>query len=259
MTDMNYSRNRARACKRFFSYFLTLILIIIGGCSSPKSQVLKIGIDPTWFPLDVINKEPYILAFSTELLQKIAQLKRIQLERVTVSWDNLLEGLNKKQYQGILSSLEPHVFNLEKYQFSENFLNTGPVLVMRENAVKSETDTFNEKEIAAFSQNDEQLLMQKYPDAFIRMYDSLQTALVDLTIGNLDAVLVDYLQAFSYVNDIYQNQLKIVSPPLNKEGLKLVTLAKEQQKLIQLFNEGLNELKKTGEYDELLKKWKMGS
>ena len=230
---------------------------MIGGCSSSR-PVYKIGIDPTWFPLDVINKEPYILAFSTELLQKIAQIKRVEFQRVTISWDNLLEGLKMKRYESILSSLEPHGFNLDKYQFSENFLNTGPVLVMRETATKSEVDTLYEKEIAAFSQNDEQLLMQKYPDAIIRMYDSLQKALVDLVIGNLDGVLIGYLQAFSYVNDIYRGQLKISSNPLNNEGLKLVTIAKEQQKLVQLFNEGLNELKKTGEYDALLKKWKLG-
>lgn len=246
-----------RSISRGVYYLLALAFIVLGACSS-SPQTYKIGIDPTWFPLDVINKEPYILAFSTELLQKIAHLKHVEFERVTVSWDNLLEGLKKRQYEGILSSLEPYGFNLEKYQFSENFLNTGPVLVMRENATKSEVDTLYEKEIAAFSQNDEQLLMQKYPDAIVRMYDSLQKALVDLSIGNLDAVLIGYLQAFSYVNDIYHEKLKIVSSPLNNEGLKLVTLAKDQQKFIQLFNEGLNELKKNGEYDELLSKWKLG-
>ncbi len=232
--------------------------MLSGGCLSQKQQVFKIGVDPTWFPLDVINKEPYILAFSNELLQKIAEIKHLQLERITVSWDNLLEGLNTRQYQGILSSLEPYTFNLEKYQFSENFLNTGSVLVMRESATKLEADSLAEKEIAALSQNDEQLLMQKYPDAFIRMYDSLQQALIDLLDGHLDGIFMGYLQAFSYVNDLYYNQLKIMSAPINQEGLKLVTLAKEQTKLIQLFNEGLNELKSSGEYERLLNKWKLG-
>lgn len=257
MMPMRYFQQLRTAFKKVFRYSVAILLIIIGGCSS-SHQIYKIGIDPTWFPLDVINKEAYILAFSTELLQKIAQLKHVEFERVTVSWDNLLEGLKKNHYEGILSSLEPHGFNLDKYQFSENFLSTGPVLVMRENATKSEVDTLYEKEIAAFSQNDEQLLMQKYPDAMVRIYDSLQKALIDLVIGDLDGVVMEYLQAFSYVNDIYHGKLKIVSNPLNNEGLKLVVNAKEQQKFIQLFNDGLNELKKTGEYNELLKKWKLG-
>lgn len=257
MTDMVRFPGLYCLCKNFFCYFIVVLLTLIGSCSS-SNKIYNIGVDPTWFPLDIANKEPYILAFCNDLLQKIFTMKRCEFARVTLSWDNVLEALNKKQVQGVLASLEPHAFNVEKYQFSENFLNTGPVLVMRENAMKSEVDTLYEKEIAGFSQEDEQLLMQKYPDALIRMYDSLQKALVDLVIGNLDAVLIDYLHAFSYVTEVYQGQLKIVSSPLNNEGLKLVTLAKEQQRFLQIFNEGLSELKKTGEYDALLKKWKLG-
>lgn len=249
--------NLKKITQQAVSMCLILLCALLSGCASTH-KVYKIGVDPTWFPLDAMNKEPYILAFSNELLQKIAHLKKCEFQRIAFSWDDLLNAVNKEQCQGILSSLEPYVFNMEQYQFSYNFLNTGPVLVMRENATSSDVDHLHDKEIAVLSAGDEQLLMQKYPDVILRNYDSLQIALVDLSIGNIDGVLIEYLQALSYVTEIYAGQLKIASAPLSKQGLKLVTSAAENKQLITLFNEGLKELQQTGEYELLLKKWKLG-
>jgi polar amino acid transport system substrate-binding protein len=243
--------------KQALSMCCACVLVILGSCSS-SPKVYTIGVDPSWFPLDAANKEPYILAFSHELLQKIAHLKKCEIQRVAFSWDNLLEAVNRRQCQGILSSLQPHLFNLEKYHFSENFLNTGPVLVMQEEISKYEIEDLSEKAIAVLSQEDEQILAQNYPEVLVRNYDSLQEAFADLSAGTLDGVLIDYLQAVSYVTELYVGKLKIVSPPLNNEGLKLVVRDGDNKSLMNLFNEGLKELKQSGEYAALLKKWKLG-
>ncbi len=241
---------------RVLGCFSCLLLVYLGSCSSSSQKVYTIGVDPSWFPLDFMNKEPYVLAFTVELLQKISQEKHCHLERLMVNWDDLLNSLQTRKCEAICCSLEPQVFNLEKYSFSHNFLDTGPVLVALSNA--SDMGMFYEKEIGVFSQGEEQLLMQKYPEASLRMYDSLPKAFLDLIAGNIDALALEYLQAVTYINDLYSGQCKIVSEPLNQAGLKFVCLAKEQTHLIKLFNEGIKELKKNGMYEELLKKWKLG-
>lgn len=245
--------------KKISTFLFLAYLIAFSGCQKRPHAEYVVAIDPNWFPMDVPGKEPYILAFSKELLQKIGEKEGVALNRVTVSWDNILEGLNKKEYQGILSLMQPYVFNKEKYDFSENFLETGPVIVMKQTATSSSVDTLYEKEIAIFSPKQETLVIQRYPDALIRLYDSVATALVDVAIGNIDAALIDSIEAHAYVLDIYKGQLKIVSKPLNDQGIKLVTLAKTNQKLVKIFNDGLEALKKEGEYAKLLKKWGLGS
>ncbi|MCH9630976.1 MAG: L-cystine-binding protein FliY [Chlamydiia bacterium] len=230
-------------------------LFCITSCSSVPSTGYTIALDPSWFPLDMPQKEPYILAFTKELLQKIGEKKGVHLNRITVSWDNLLEGLNKKDYQGVFSMMEPYLFNLEKYDFSDVYLQTGPVVVMREAATKSEAKKLYEKEIAVFSANQENLLMQMYPDSIVRMYDSIPKALMDVATGVLDGALVEHLDAVSYVTDVYSSQLKIVSKPLTDEGIKLLTLANENKELVKIFNEGLHDLVRDGDYKDLAKKW----
>lgn len=229
---------------------------IFSSCSSSK-KTYKVAFDPSWFPLELYNKEPYVLAFSEELLMHIGQKHHMNLEPVALSWDNMLDALAKKQVQGVLTSMEPYIFNQEKYQFSKNYLSTGPVLVVRIRDHASEHDLFQDKEIATFSEQDQQVLLEEYPQAIARSYSSSMKALLDLVDGNLDAVFMNYLEAHGYVNDIYHGLLKIISPPFTQQGLKMITLRSENHKLITIFNEGLHAMHKQGEYDKLLKKWKL--
>lgn len=244
---------------RIYSLLLLLCFFVMSCSSTNHIKVYKIGVDPTWFPLDLANKEPYIFAFTNDLMQKISSEERCDFQRVSVSWDNLLLGLEKGEYEGICCSIEPFVFNLEKYRFSDVFLPTGPVLVAKVGAFHGEAISWHEKIIAALNMSDEQLIAQKYPDASIQVYDSIAKALQALEQGSVDAAAVGYLEAFSYVTDIYQGQLEVISEPLNQQGLKVVTLIKTSPKLIQTFNEGLEELKASGGYDSLLSKWKLGN
>lgn len=249
--------------KRFKQRILFLssfaLIFYIASCSPMPSNDTgyTIAIDPTWFPLDLPSKEPYVLAFTKELMQKISEKKGVKLSRVIVSWDNILEGLNEKDYQGMFSLMEPYLFNLQKYDFSDVYLQTGPVVVMRETATKSEIDKLYEKEIAIFSETEEQTLINLYPDALPRLYDSVPKALVDVAIGSLDGALIEVLEAVGYVADIYKGQLKIATKPLTQAGIKLVALKDQNKHLIKLFNEGLHDLIKDGEYDKLAKKWQL--
>jgi polar amino acid transport system substrate-binding protein len=246
-----------KVCKLFRNYwFFFVACFLFFGCSTSK-KTYKVAIDPSWFPLELYNKEPYVLAFSEELLHYMGEKHGVDVQVQPLAWDNLLEALAKKKVQGILSSMEPYVFNQEKYRFSENYLNTGPVLIVRIRDQASEHDLFQDKEIATFSDQDSQVIAEEYPQALARSYDSSMRALLDLVDGNIDAVFMNYLEAHGYVNDIYHGLLKIISAPLTQEGLKLITMQHENHKLISMFNETLNAMKKNGDYDKLLKKWKL--
>ena len=244
-----------RTLVRVLGYGGCLLAIYLGGCSSSPSRVYTVGVDPYWFPLELVNREAYLFAFTAELLELVAQEKHLHIQRAAANWDDLLYGLTAHKYDAVCSSLEPYNFNLEKYSFSKNFFDTGLVLVATVEA--SDMGSFIEKTIAVMTSEDEQLLMQKYPEAFFHRYDSLPKAFEALREGSVQALATDYLQACNYISDLYSEKCKIISPPLSPEGIKLVTLAKEEPYFLKLFNEGLQQLKKNGVYDKLLKKWKL--
>jgi len=243
----------------FRNFFFCLFCLILCCSCSKSSKPYVVAIDPTWFPLDLVNKEPYMVAFSKELLIEIAKQEKIQIETIPVNWDVLLDGLNQRKYDAILASLEPYNFNTEKYDFSTNYFDLGPVLVLRDQTRFSEgEERLTDMQIAVTTDSDELTLNENFPEALIRRYNSASKALLDLANGQIEGVFVDYLLAYVFVSDIYRGVLKIVTEPYTNKGLKLVCLKKQNHRLITCFDKGLKKIKKSSDYEALMRKWKLG-
>lgn len=234
---------------------LGICLLMLTSCGKSSSSRYRIGVDPSWFPLELQGKEANVFAFTNELLTEIAKLENIKIERVDMSWDNLILGLKDETYDAMLSSMQPYVFNLEKYQFSNIYLPSGPVIIMRKQDRFSSMKSLTGQEVAVNKPSDETLLLTKNPKMIIRYYTMIPNALNEVVLGDLDATLVGVIPAISYVHDLYRNELKIVTPPLSNEGLRMIALKDQNKDLIEKFNRGLKKMKSNSTYEELAKKW----
>ncbi len=247
--------------RKFLLFFLfpALCLITIG-CSKPPPPSYRIGIDPTFYPLDDMGKGKNILGYTRELLEIIAKDQNLSFELITVSWDVLESGLKEKKYQAILSSLQPLPFNKEIYHFSDLYLATGPVLIMRYGTDLDQENELQGKEIAVQAGSITSIrALEKFPGIIIRTYDSIPSALNDAAAFNIDGAIVGNLGAKSYVQDLYYKKLQIMTPPLDDEGLRLIALIGRDQSLFAKFNKSLESMKKSGKYQELLQKWNLAS
>jgi polar amino acid transport system substrate-binding protein len=93
------------------------------------------------------------------------------------------------------------------------------------------------------------------PGAIVRYYNSIPEALNNVVDGTTNAAIIDVLSANAFCQDLYQGQLKIATPPLNEEGLRMITLHGSAADLIKGFNKGLKRIKKNGDYEKILTKW----
>lgn len=241
---------------KYKSFCILLCLVfLVFGCSKKKTFDYRIGVDPSWYTVEAPGMDKNLLAFSTELLQEIAHIKKKTITLIPKSWDNLTLGLAEKEYEGVLSSLYPYIFYTKKYSFSDPYLMTGVVLVVAEKSKIDSLEMLKGKEVGVLRGSTAVTLVDKYPDVMAKNYDAVPTIFNDLLTQNVDAVLVDNLLAQAYIRDLYHGQLKIVTAPLTDQGLRLITIYDQAPGLIKDFNKGLKELKENGRYDELLKKW----
>lgn len=239
---------------RIFSSFL-LCAMILFSCGGKSNGGRKVGVDASWYPLELGPRDNNVTAFSTELLTEIGKTQKIPFVKITVNWNDLLEGLQRDQYEAILSSMPPYIFNEKLYDFSDVYLYLGPVLVV---PIDSPIDSLKMppgKEIAVISGSSNATVIESVPGILIRQYASVPAALNDILNNTIDGALVDVLTAVAYCNDLYQGQLKIATPPLTDEGLRLITKHGFAQDLIKGFNKGLEKLKKNGSYEKSLAKW----
>ncbi len=240
--------------ERFFSLFL-ITLMTLCSCSSSSNGDRRVGVDATWYPLDFGVRDNNITAFSTELLTEIGKVEKIPFVKVTVNWNDLMEGLQKNKYEAILTSMPPYIFNEKLFDFSNIYLALGPVLVVPVTSKIDGLNQLNGKEIGIVSGSASISLLEKSNGVLIRYYESIPQALNDVLLGVIDGAMVGVLSASAYCRDLYQGELKIATPPLNDEGLRLVTKHNGAPDLIKKFNAGLEKIQKNGAYANLQKKW----
>lgn len=238
--------------------FIPCILFFLWGCgSTPKTY--EVGVDPSWYPLSFQKQQNSILGFSTDILTQVSIKEDISFSLLSTNWDTLLEGLNASKYKAILSSLTPYNFNQSVYSFSEPYLPLGPVLIVPLSASETSLEGFTGKSVGILQGSPDSLILEKDPSILIRTYENASSLLTDLVAENVQAALLPVLTASAYVDHLYYKKLKIVSSPLNNQGLRLITLKDKEPDLIEKFNKGIEKLKKSGEYDKLLAKWNLAS
>lgn len=232
---------------------LLLIFIALVSCTA-KGKTYRVGVDPSWYPLNLAGKEANVFAFSNELLMAISHEERICFESIRMNWDNLNWGLKEKKYEAILSSMMPRVSLENTYVFSDPFLHTGPVLVM---GAKGKVNSMKGKEVAVDSMDQEVILIEHFPGVIVHYYDSIPVGLDQILSQEIDGILINYVQAADFVRGLYHGKVKIVTPPLDESGLRLITLTGENDELMKAFNRGLEKLRENGKLEKLLKKWEL--
>jgi ABC-type amino acid transport substrate-binding protein len=233
-------------------------LLVASGCRCASTQArrnpVKIGIDSNWYPNDFGAQTTYINAFTEELLLEIAKQTGIEFERIPGNWDSLFDGMKKGKYDAVLSSLAPYNFNLAQYDFSENFLNFGPVLIVPEGNPHPKLENDH---IGVITGDPAIQILHKYESVIVRYYPSIPEMLDAVANGEIEAALLDRVPAASYVNDLFAEKLKISGPPLTDLGLHLVSLKGKQPQLIRQVNQCLAYLKKKKRMQALLRKWQL--
>jgi polar amino acid transport system substrate-binding protein len=239
-------------------FFLSWILIQSCGCGNHGSGVYRVGIDSNWYPINFGAQQAYVNAFTEELLLDISRYTGIEFERIPANWDNLVEGLKKKKYDAVLTSLPPYEYNKASFDFSSNFLDLGPVLVVSVDSKYSGLDQITEGFIGVISGDPAVFVASRNSALIVHSYSAIPDLLDAIASGEVEAGLLDRIPAVSYVQDLYSAQLKIASEPLTDAGLHLVTLKGGSRRLLSQFDQALSQMQKKKKLEALSKKWHLG-
>lgn len=237
--------------------FIT-ILFVVKGCSGKEKKYSSryvIARDERWYPLYFFGKEKNVLAFSQDLIIEISKRKGLSIQFIGANSGDLLETLDGSA-DAILSSITPDVILQDRYLFSEPYYDLGAVLLVEEASPITSLDQMQNKYLGIKRGSTALFNIPSYPDLRVFTYDSYIVMLDDILRDKIDGALLNQLNAFNFTSGYYKGRLKVVTPPLTKEGLRLITNTTTRDEiLINAFNEGVQELKADGTYSELLNKW----
>ena len=195
--------------------------------------------------------------FTEELLLDISRYTGIEFERIPANWDNLVDGLKKKKFDAVLTSLPPYEYNRVLFDFSQNFLDLGPVLIVPADSKQEDLNKMQEGLIGVISGDPSEFIANRYPALTVHRYSAIPDLLNAVASGEVLAGLLDRLPAVSYVQDLYSGKLKIASGSLTDTGLHLVTLKEGSKRLLSQFDKALDTMQKKKKLDALQKKWRL--
>src|SRR3990167_4803970 len=190
--------------KRFIHQVLVLgcLLLALSSCGMSRGK-LKVAIDPNWYPIDIGKQNSYVNGFTEDLLLEVAQYSGMEFEKISANWDTLLEGMNEKKYDVVLCSLPPYEYNKAKYDFSMNFLDLGPVLIIPAGTQTPDLAKMKESLMGIIAGDPAFAILQKYPDIVVRTYGSIPDLLNAIVNGDIQGALLERIPAVNYVRDLY--------------------------------------------------------
>jgi polar amino acid transport system substrate-binding protein len=244
---------------RFPFLLLTGFILFLNSCGEFQKKVYEIALDPLFIDSDFKNNDNNVLGFSTELLRAVSKESNTPFSILYTSWEGLLSGLDADKYPGILSSLPPYTFNCVRYDFSELYLPSGPVLILPLGSPYHTLKDIKNKQIAVLANSPGVLILEAYPNISILSCESEGDIINQLQSGQASGALLPLLSARSYTRGSFKGQFAIASHPLNNEGLRLITKKKQNTTLIRKFNKVLKQMKKDGRYEKLLEEWKLNA
>jgi polar amino acid transport system substrate-binding protein len=241
--------------------FLALLGIMRACFSSSgpvKSTYHLIARNINWDEFQFSGKELNVQAFAEDLVLAASKEAHLHVQFVTANSHTLIEDLLADKYGAVFTFLTPNSINKEIFAFSDPLYKLGAVLVVRKDLEADSLEQMEDKIIGVGSGASYIYDVEHYPSMIIVTFDNMNTALNELAHGKIDGVIMDTWNAHVNIHGFFANQLKIATPPFTHEGLRLVALAEQdKQEFIKSFNDGLERVKASGLYQQLLRKWEL--
>jgi len=244
--------------KKIFSLIIGILILACSGCYQRGKQVsYKLGIDPSFIPLNTMGQENHLYGFCYETLQEVGASIKTSIQLSKFSWDDLLPNLKAGKLSGIITTLPPYNFYKKDYIFSEPLIRTGPVLICMKETLYRSFSALEGKILGVISASPGETLASTESPSAIQTFQTPSALLDALTRGQIDAALLDSLIAYAYCRDLYENTLIITSAPFGDSGIRF--MAKKEAPEAQNLCDAINRYIGSSDQIQIMQKWGLPS
>ncbi len=194
-----------------------------------------------------------VIGFEVDIVEAIGRILGRPTQFVQNQWDGLVPGLERGNYDLIISGLEITPDRARVINFSRPYYLTFEQLAVRadERSIRSLEDCRG-KSVGTLKGSLAQRMLESRADVKVLSYDGQINAYEDLNNGRLDAVLLDHIIALYNVPAL--RGLKMVGSPLGRVEYG-IGIRKNDLALLSDVNRALTEMIASGEMRRILDNW----
>lgn len=225
------------------------------------TEKLRIGSEVGYPPFEYYDTDGVTaVGVDIELGKALAEKMGMEYELVDTAWDGIFAGLDKGDYDCVISAVTITPDRLLDYIFSDTYIdNYQCIVTMKDAAVKpSSPDEVAGLRVGYQEETTSDIYITDYAAANNIAFEPYEYAKVidvytDLEAGRLDAVICDSTVAASYLGEgtkFEQTWIQDSDPEMFA-----VCIKKDNTELQSKINAALAEIKAEGKLDEILAKY----
>ncbi len=222
-----------------------------------ESGILKVGAEMNYAPMEYFDENGEHSGFDMELIQAMAEEMGLQTQVVEMPWDSVFTGLEKGEYDVIVSSLSKTKEREEKYALTESYMDNSICLVVPKDSsvssVKDLDDMLVGVHLCSTSDFFVQQQIESGLDIKLKQYETVVYAFEELKKGKLQAVIADEVVA-AYCLKGVESSFKTVWKSTESEPFCMCVL-KENEELCEELNRALDAVEQKGVVDALKEKY----
>ena len=255
--------------KKLFAMLLAamLVLAVAAPVMAEDDSVAKIqekgtfilGLDDSFEPMGFRDENNEIVGFDIDLAKEVAARLGVELVLQPISWDAKELELSSGNIDCIWNGMSDTPARQESMSLSLDYLNNAMVFLVKDPAFKGREDLVGKKVgVQSGSYAQELLEGADFADYYKSLgevlgYADYPTAIMDLTNGNIDAVLIDQVVANYKLKDL--NDASLFTIDNLGDDFYAIGFRKEDVALRDKVNEVLKEMAKDGKVAEISTKW----
>ena len=233
---------------------LILMLIVLIGCGKEKDiNILVVGTNAEYKPYEYLDGDK-LVGFDIELMEELAKNMGYKIEWKNMSFDGLIPALQAKKIDAIIAGMTPTPERAKAVDFTDIYYSSSQAIIVgkENNEIKSLED-LKGKTVGVQLGTIQETMASKIDVKKIKRYNSFSGAILELNAKKIDAVIIGGVVADHYLEN--NNNLKLGALLEDQQDGSAIALGKGKKELVEQLNQGINKIKESGKYEELVNKY----
>lgn len=220
----------------------------------PKKDTYVIASDSAFAPFEYQDSDGEYKGIDVDLLTRAAEMQGFNLQFKFIGFSSAMQALESGQADGMIAGMTITDERKENYDFSKPYFQSGIQLAVAKdnNDIKAYED-LDGKTVGAKVGTESADFLKAHQDQYgykIKNFDAADQLYDALKVGSIDAMMDDY----PVIGYAVQQGQDLKTPIDRESGGEYGFAVKKGQnpELLEMFNEALAEMQRTGEYDQIL-------
>lgn len=248
--------------KKIISLIIGIMMIVtLVGCGKTKDDTLKkvkekgvivMGTNAEFPPFEYREGDA-IAGFDVEIAKRVAEKLEVELQIEDMLFEGLIPALQAGKIDFIAAGMSVDEERKKNVDFSSGYYEASQVIItMKDNTEIKGSEELINKRIGVQLGTTGDKEAQNIEGAEVIQFNAAFAAIMDLQNGKVDAVVLDSEPAKNFASQ--NDQIQILPVELTQEEYAIAA-RKGSQELVDEINKVLEEMKSSGEYDELVKQY----